>query len=223
MISLGFILASMWNLFLAAMPVALSFALAAALGRRSAGRTGRLGVMALGLVWLVVLPNSCYLLTEWRHFLFNRHFQAARDLDNPSQFSVVRASRHFAFYAAYSGFGMACFAISVRRVQSACRSAGLKTTPLAVPFFFVVSLGVFLGLVIRLNSWDLLVRPAEVVLVAARSLARPRLLAMVSGFGVFLWISYTAIDIWFDGLAVRFPFASCRIHSRTGRFRLVAR
>ena len=60
-----------WNLFLAVIPVALAFAIARGARRdmREAGRI-RWGLwLPLGVVWLAFLPNSCYLLTEWRQLL----------------------------------------------------------------------------------------------------------------------------------------------------------
>ena len=61
-----------WHLLLAAVPVVQASVLGWLLG---APRTHRLltRVIAvpLTLAWLVFLPNTCYLLTEWRHLLFD--------------------------------------------------------------------------------------------------------------------------------------------------------
>ena len=60
-----------WNLFLAVLPVVLAFVIARG-ARRDRQATGhvRWGLWApLAFVWLLFLPNSCYLLTEWRHYL----------------------------------------------------------------------------------------------------------------------------------------------------------
>ena len=77
MLSLPMLLATIWNLFLAALPIALAHALVEGVPvGRSRIATAR--VAALGVAWLAFLPNSPYLLTEWSHFLFNPHFQAVR-------------------------------------------------------------------------------------------------------------------------------------------------
>src|SRR5712692_8016700 len=60
----------LWNLFLAVTPVALGYA-AAELGRRVTQPRRRWLWFLLGPVlalWLIFLPNSCYLFTEPRHF-----------------------------------------------------------------------------------------------------------------------------------------------------------
>ena len=59
-----------WNAMLATIPVVTAYAVA--LVARFARKTGCriLLMIPLALVWFVFLPNTCYLLTEWRHFLF---------------------------------------------------------------------------------------------------------------------------------------------------------
>ena len=146
MLTLGMMRWTLWNLLLAAVPVILAIALAIQ-ARHARSKPKRWPFVAiLALAWLAFLPNSCYLLTEWRHFLFNPNFQMARDLNNALEFSVYRVLRHVAFYAAYSGFGMMCFVLSVRWVEQGGRLLGLNTGRIALPLFFLVSLGVYLGL-----------------------------------------------------------------------------
>ncbi len=205
MLSTPMIFWTTWNLFLAAVPVPLGLALVAAVrkNRQSPTIAGWFVAASVGCAWLAFLPNSCYLLTEWRHFLFNRHFQEARNLDNPAEFSVYRVARHAAFYAAYSGFGMLCFAASVRHAAVGMKHLGPWRRIVAVPFFLLVSLGVYLGLVVRFNSWDLIARPGDVLMVASRAMLSPRLVGCVAGFAVVLAAFCLAFDIWMDGLAVR--------------------
>ena len=196
---------TVWNVFLAAVPVVLAIPLARSIRRLGGqeGRNSRLFTAALAVVWLAFLPNSPYLLTEWRHFLFNPHFQAARDMTRPEEFSVYRVARHFAFYSVYSAIGLICFAVSVRWVVEAWRSLGRRGVSVAAPLFFLASLGVYLGLVVRLNSWDLFLRPRHVVKIASFALLRPHLLMIVCAFAAMLWASYLLLDIWMDGLWLR--------------------
>ncbi len=196
---------TLWNLFLAFLPVVLAYALLGTLhlAQKRRSRSSWSMVGAIGLTWLLFVPNACYLLTEWRHFLFNPHYQAARDLANPWEYSVYRVLRHVVFYSVYSAFGMACFALSIRPIVKWVRRNASSLTPLAVPFFFLVSLGVYLGLIMRLNSWDFLTRPGLVLGYSRNVILSPRGIAMVSGFAAMLGLFYLAFDIWMEGLAVR--------------------
>ncbi len=202
MISLAWIC---WNLLLAFIPVATAWLLVrlADRGGWRHSRAGLVGLGAIGLVWLAFLPNSCYLMAEWRHFLYDPFFKISREVVIPGTPQELRIIKHFLFFAAYSGFGVACFALAIRPVERLIRRCGISPGLWAVPFFVAVSLGVYMGLIVRLNSWDLVVRPGYVLAVAGYALSNATLLGVVVAFGGFLWIMYRVVDIWLDGLSAR--------------------
>ena len=112
--------------------------------------------------------------------------------------------KHAAFFAAYSGFGLACFALAIRPVARTWSGpASGRMGVVAAPFFFLVALGVYLGLIVRLNSWDLVTRPSFVLVVAGRAVASPSLLPILLAFAAFLFVLFVGLDIWLDGLALR--------------------
>jgi uncharacterized membrane protein len=198
-------LMTLWNLFLAAIPVFAGYLLAevarrARIGQRSADR---FLIVPLGLVWLAFLPNSCYLMTEWRHFLFHPHFQAVRAATNPNDFSALRVAKQAAFFVAYSGFGMLCFSLAIRPVARMLANLGIRPSRVAVPFFVAVSVGVYIGLILRLNSWDLALRPRYVLALGFRAMLRPKLLTVILGYAGVLGLVYLFCDIWLDGLRIR--------------------
>jgi uncharacterized membrane protein len=162
-------------------------------------------LLALGLVWLAFLPNACYLLTEWRHFLellnslqIYQRWQARRDSSAMLQLTTLTL-----FFFCYSSLGMLAFTLAIRPVVRVLRQYLRTVWPLGIPFFTIVSLGVYLGLVLRYNSWDLLHRPSEVWFAMLAVTMRPALFAMVIAFGLFLWLAYVCIDIWIDGFLLR--------------------
>ncbi len=208
----------LWNLFLALVPVVLAFALARG-ARRDMRRTGRIrwGLwLPLGLVWLAFLPNSCYLLTEWRHFL--------ETLTQSSLFAQARQSQEgrvdffivISFYLLYSGAGLLAFFLAVWPLDRLTRRrlgwAGAALRPLIFP---LCALGVYLGLTPagRFNSWDLVHphRLAGLLALAGESLQRPFLLGLILAFGAVLWLFYAAFDIWMDGLAWRLAHRYARL------------
>ena len=141
-----------WNLFLAVIPVILSLIIFA--GVRRQRRSGHVQWLLWGpmlIVWLAFLPNTCYLITEWRHYLDdllrspNTYFQSRH-----SHSEMLQLMLGSAFYICYSGSGLICFYLSIYPLDM------LFNPPWYVRpfFFFLISLGVYLGLVDRFNSWQ---------------------------------------------------------------------
>ena len=192
----------LWNLFLAVIPVMAAYLLVR-VDRRLTGRSRAAALVVLGGVWLAFLPNSCYLMTEWRHFLFDRHFQGVRDATNPNDLSALRVAAHAGFFLGYSGFGTLCFVMAIRPVARLMRRHGFRPARLAAPFYFAVSLGVYLGLILRLNTWDLVTHPMGVVASSVRAILNPPLLGIMLVYAVVLAVVYEFVTIWFEGLAVR--------------------
>ncbi len=199
-----------WNLFLAVIPVAAGGLLAAGL-KNMRTQTGAwrdqpaawLGLSLLALIWFFFLPNTCYLLTEWRHFLFDPAPVALRQevVENPVLKLVV--AEQGLFFVTYSAAGVLCYALSIRLVAQALRQIRVSLLPLAAPFYLLMSLGVYLGLIVRLNSWDILTRPAHVWNVAIHALTSPILAAAMIAFALLLWVLYEIVDIWLEGVEWR--------------------
>lgn len=190
------------NLFLAMIPVLAAYVLVR-VDRLKVGRRRTVWLVILGTIWMAFLPNSCYLMTEWRHFLFNLYFQAVRDVTNPNDLSVLRVTKQAGFFLGYSGFGMLCFYLAIRPVAKLLKAHDFPVNRLGIPFFFLVSLGVYLGLILRLNSWDLLTHPWYVVHASILAMTNFALLCVISAFAGVLGLLFVVCDIWFDGLTLR--------------------
>lgn len=191
---------AVWNLFLALLPIPLGLLLArrvaaAAPERRIPG--ARTAVLALA--WLLLLPNAPYLVTDMRHFLFDERWraitgQAAHDA------GALRASVALGFgFLAFGVIGLVAMSLAVRPVQLALRVRYPRLRRLRLPFFVVVALGVWLGLVPRFNSWDALLRPHIVVAEAASLLTQPATMALIAAFGVLLAITHDLACAAWDG------------------------
>ena len=191
---------------LALIPVAMGYGLRSVLAEwKSAKRY--VAAAALSIVWFVFLPNTCYLLTEWRHFLMmldseNLFIRALHPAQTDSVL-FIKLLLGSLFYFLYSGFGMVTFAMAIRPVERAAIKRGLSIRFWGAPFFVAVSLGVYLGLILRFNSWDLATNPGHVWQSIVEIGGRPRLAAFILAFGGFLWIAYECVDVWIDGLKLR--------------------
>lgn len=195
----------LWNLFLAMIPVALGYGIAE-LGRQIACRDRRwlwAVLLPLLVLWLIFLPNSCYLFTELRHLFTaieqNQLWTRAR-YDPDAAFGLAL---RLGVALLYSTAGALTFALSIRPVKAWTRAIGMRTDWAAGPFFILVSVGVYLGLVVRYNSWDMLTRPRLVLETTAGLAHRPLMVAVVILFGIFLWLAYEVNDIWIDGFVLR--------------------
>ena len=208
-----------WNLFLAIIPVVAGWLFAAGLKsvRQNVGNIRQNpaawpGLIVSALVWFFFLPNTCYLLTEWRHFLFDSGPVSLRQevAENPILKLVV--AEQGLFFVTYSALGVLCYALSIRLVAQALRQNRVSLLPLAAPFYLLMSLGVYMGLIVRLNSWDIVSRPGHVWRVASHALFSPTLLAIIIAFAFLLWALYEIVDIWLDGVEWRLHRAWQRLH-----------
>ena len=160
-------------------------------------------VFILGMVWLVFLPNTCYLLTEWRHFLNIVDYGNFGDRLRSDPSSIILLMRYTLFYIIFSGIGVLAFAMAIRPIARIAKQRGMNLWVWGAPFFLMMSIGVYLGLVLRFNSWDLIKRPEQVWLSVLELGFRPTLSPLIIAFAAVLWLVYLAIDIWVDGFALR--------------------
>jgi uncharacterized membrane protein len=139
-----------WNTLLALVPLALAFVVFRPGIRRSPVWWG--GVVA----FVLFLPNAPYVLTDVVHL-----FRDIRREDDDLMVLTVYVPTYLVFMAV--GFG--AYVVSLRRLAAYLGSEGLGR--LWVPLFFLlqagVAVGIYLGRVVRLNSWYVVTAPAEVV------------------------------------------------------------
>ena len=165
-----------WNLFLAWLPFA--FALVAYDADRRGGRLP--AVLVAAALWLAFLPNAPYLVTD---------FMLLREIEGmPVWFDIVMLTS-FAWTGLVLGF------VSVYLIQSiARRRAGAAAGwAVAVGSLGLSGLGIYLGRVLRWNSWDLAVQPTAVLADVAERLQSPKLVGMSLAMAAFLTLAYATL------------------------------
>jgi uncharacterized membrane protein len=170
-----------WNLFLAWIPFVLALGLLA--GYRH--RVGRAALLALGAAWLLFLPNAPYVLTDFVH-LGDRH----RLFD-----TVLIGS--FALTSLALGFASL---LLVQLVVTRAAGAALGWL-VALTSLLLSGLGVYLGRVQRLNSWDLVQRPRLVGSLAHAWLEDPTGHRFVIGFVLAVSALLTLVYLGLYGFA----------------------
>jgi uncharacterized membrane protein len=166
-----------WNLTLAWIPLLVALVLLAAYKHGA----HRLALVAVGVIWLVFLPNAPYMLTDLIH-LGPEH----RLFD-----SVILTS--FAFTALALGFAsLLLVQVVVTRLAGATLGWAV-----AIASLFASSVGIYLGRVQRLNSWDVVQHPRTLWTLARLRLDDPfgnrYLIGFVLALCGFLTLAYLGL------------------------------
>jgi len=161
-----------WNLFLAWVPLGLALLLY----DRHVRRAGFATLAGLGLLWLLFFPNAPYIVTDFKHLAGSTGEKFWYD-------GILIAT------AATTGLLLGF--VSLYLLQAIVRrGVGVRYAWL---FVFAVlglsSLGVYLGRVLRWNSWDVFVRPGSLASDLGHALVDP--LAHPRPIGItFLFTSF---------------------------------
>jgi uncharacterized membrane protein len=183
-----------WNLFLAWVPLVL--ALAVYDGARRGTTASPLA--ALGVMWLLFLPNAPYIVTDLKWL--GRYDSGTHWFDP-------------ALIGAAAAIGLALGFLSLYLVQAVVTTRLGRLAGWALAFGALVAsgVGVYLGRFERWNSWDVFTEPTRVVgqlgSAALDPLAHGRPLALSVFFGV-VWcmgyvLFYTAFRAQLRGLEER--------------------
>ena len=146
-----------WNLFLAIVPTILALALF----RRARARRPLGPVFWCGLVaWLLFLPNAPYVLTDVKHMVESLH--ASRSYEH--SYLVIGT------YSIFFALGLLSYVASLhlfrRFLHTTVDPRVVAPILLAVHGMCVVAM--YIGRVMRLNSWDAVLRPGHVLVTVVR-------------------------------------------------------
>lgn len=168
----GFLL---FNLALAWAPWAL-----ATLASLAASRRHVAVAWVLGLAWLAFLPNAPYLVTDLVHL---------RPRPGAPLWYDVALLGTAAITGVLAG-GLSLRAMHEWIVERYGGVAGLALLAASVP---AAGFGIYLGRFERHNSWDLVLRPADVLADAAHLVAEPRAIVVTAVFAAITAVSYVAV------------------------------
>jgi uncharacterized membrane protein len=192
-----------WNLFLAWIPLWLALAIARVQARQPAGSALRLkpAALALGVLWLLFLPNAPYLITEFVH-LHPSHATSQRPFEQLQGLSPGRAvplwyDVMLILVFAWNGLLLGLVSLDVVRRVVRQRFGNLCGWSMAVVVIGLSAFGISLGRFQRWNSWDVFFRPGHLLSdVASRLLtpwAHPRTAATTVLMATFLLLAYLTL------------------------------
>jgi uncharacterized membrane protein len=168
-----------WNLLLAALPLPLAWALF-----RYRGRCGPVWWCGLAL-FVLFLPNAPYALTDLLHLV-----RKARQLPPLPEWAVVVFT--IPEYVLYVAAGLLSYTFSLRLLGDFLRRRGKGrwVWPAEAVLHLLCAVGVYLGRVARLNSWDVLADPAAVAGAASGAAGRVRPALFILGAALAIAAAY---------------------------------
>jgi uncharacterized membrane protein len=164
-----------WNLVLAWIP----FGLAIVLYDRHRAGARLISLVPLAALWLLFLPNALYIITDFKHLV-------------PSP--VVPIWVDIVVIAGPAWTGMLLGFLSLYLVQSVLRQlAGPRVAWVAaVAVIGLSSFGIYLGRILRWNSWDVIANP-RILSDLGSIVVDPRAIAMTILLSGFLTTSYLVV------------------------------
>jgi uncharacterized membrane protein len=133
-----------WNLFLAFLPLLFAWLL-----YQFAAKMNKVVIILCSLVWLLFYPNAPYMISDLIH---------VQQLD-PLVLYDAMIIFSFAILALFFGF----YSLKIIHVLYQ-QIAGRKTAHTVVWVSIILSsAGIYLGRILRLNSWDLFTHPLQVL------------------------------------------------------------
>jgi len=134
-----------WNLFLAYLP----FVLSGFIDRLSLQMPKKY-VLVLMAVWLLLIPNSFYIITDLFHL---------------NKVEVVPLWYDLALITSFAWNGLVMGILSVRQIERRLveRWKWMNEYCFIVPVMFLNAFGIYIGRYLRFNSWDVLMNPLQLV------------------------------------------------------------
>ncbi len=141
--------------------------------------------LLLSAVWLALLPNTAYLMTDARHIIGACSLDAYGNICSENAWMSL-------FFFAYAAMGWPAFVLALRPLKNfVSERLGTRSGITFAAIACVLSAwGVLIGLLGRFNSWDLVLRPVRVVKYALSYFSNGELffnLIIVSVIFIFLY------------------------------------
>ncbi len=163
-----------WNLFLAWIPVFIVLRLEKT---DTYHHTPKAKVLFMSLLWLLFFPNAPYLITDFVHLY-------------PTQGNLYW--HHQIMFFCYAFVSLACGLLSLYWIQRVWTRAfsGWFSNLASVLAIALSGYGIFLGRIVRFNSWDFFVHPFRLSRYVLHSFHNPTAIVMTLEFSVFIGLAY---------------------------------
>lgn len=173
-----YLLFLIWNLFLGYIPYFLSSQI-----KSTVPGTYKFYLLMIG--WLLFIPNAFYLLTDFVHLHHNSDLQYLFDALLLTFFSVA------GFYSGISSM------LHIHRLLE-MKYSSQKCQRILITLCYLISFGVYLGRILRFNSWDIISNPIRIFMTIFKSLDNIQVYEFTLLFGTFVLIVYSISNLLSD-------------------------
>ncbi len=140
---------------------------------------------AVSAVWLALLPNTAYLMTDARHLIESCPLDSYGNICSKNAWMSL-------FFFAYAAMGWPAFVLALRPLKTlVSEHFGKRNAIIFATIACILSAwGVVIGLLGRFNSWDIVLRPVRVLKYALSYFSNGELftnLIIVSAIFIFLY------------------------------------
>ena len=174
-----YLLFLIWNLFLAYIPCFLS----SSIYKNFFNTSKKIQNSFYGLIWLLFIPNSFYILTDFTNLHFRTTFQFSLDMLIISSFSFV-------------GFYVGLLSIHTIRQLVIAKYGNTKGNIFLLTISFLSAFGIYLGRVLRFNSWDIISKPIQLAYTSIYALFSLETIIYTLQLGTIILISYVLFYYW---------------------------
>ena len=171
-----------WNLFLAFVPLGIAWYL-----QHKKSHINSVLKYALLVLWLLFLPNAPYVITDLIHLAYSPLNWFIYD-------GITIAA--FALFSLYFGFQSLIEVRKLFKPEIAEARLNIFTSGVLI----LCGFGIYLGRVVRFNSWDLITNPLDVFSTIGHYLINPienkSVWLFTLGFGIFLNFFFFLFKMW---------------------------
>ena len=160
-----------WNLFLAFVP----YFFISYLKTQIEVQKSKIKTVSLLFLWLLFLPNSFYILTDLIHL--------SQSGSHLFWFDLVAIS-------SYALIGFTLGIVSLIEFENIIKTytSNLITNLIMPAICFLCGVGIYLGRILRYNSWDIISNPFELVRAIFLSVTSVNALLFSFYFGVYIYL-----------------------------------
>jgi uncharacterized membrane protein len=174
-----YLLFLIWNLFLAIIPYYLS----SNIHNNFFDKRKKTQNSIYALVWLLFIPNTFYILTDFTHLHFKNAFQFGLDMIIISSFS-------------FAGFYVGLLSLQQMHQLTIAKHGNKLGNFFILTISFLSAFGIYLGRVLRFNSWDIISKPIELAYTSIYALFSVETLIYTLQLGTIILVSYTIFYHW---------------------------
>lgn len=168
-----------WNLFLAFIP----YFFISYLKSQISLHKNKFKTTLILLAWLLFLPNSFYILTDLIH--------------------LSQSSKHLIWFdlVVFSSYALVGFTVGILSLVEfeniIMNYSSSLFTHLIIPLIcFLCGVGIYLGRILRYNSWDILSNPIKLISDTITSLLSVHALLFSFYFGAYIYLFYSLKKIY---------------------------